>query len=110
MSDLIDRADAMGIVTKHYRAHDNDLLELIAYELEQLPSAEPDSKESSSTHKALDTISRQAAIDLCDWYDNPSMHDDLEKLPSAEPEQRWIPCSDCERRCKKWEHSKTLQE
>lgn len=35
-----------------------------------------------------DLISRQAAIDLCDWYDNPSMHDDLEKLPSAEPE--WI--------------------
>ena len=34
---------------------------------------------------ATDTISRQAAIDLCDWYDNPSMHDDLEKLPSAQP-------------------------
>ena len=38
-------------------------------------------------------ISRQAAIDLCDWYDNPSMHDDLEKLPSAEPEI--IRCKDC---------------
>lgn len=25
-------------------------------------------------------------------------------------EPQWIPCSDCERRCKKWEHSKTLQE
>lgn len=24
--------------------------------------------------------------------------------------QRWIPCSDCERKCDKWEHSKTLQE
>lgn len=34
-----------------------------------------------------DLISRQAAIDLCDWYDNPSMHDDLEKLPSAQPER-----------------------
>ena len=22
----------------------------------------------------------------------------------------WIPCSDCERRCEKWEHLKTLQE
>lgn len=33
-----------------------------------------------------DAINRQAAIDLCDWYDNPSMHDDLEKLPSAQPQ------------------------
>lgn len=33
-----------------------------------------------------DTIYRQDAIDLCDWYDNPSMHDDLEKLPTAQPE------------------------
>ena len=24
--------------------------------------------------------------------------------------RRWIPCSDCERRCEKWENSKTLQE
>ncbi len=23
---------------------------------------------------------------------------------------KWIPCSDCERRCEKWEYSKTLQE
>ena len=44
------------------------------------------STESSLTQKGLDTISRQAAIDLCDWYDNPSMHDDLEKLPPAQPE------------------------
>ena len=28
----------------------------------------------------------------------------------AQPEQRWIPCSECERRCDKWECSKTLQE
>ena len=39
-----------------------------------------------------DLISRQAAIDLCDWYDNPSMREDLEKLPSAQP--GWIPCSE----------------
>ena len=24
-----------------------------------------------------------------------------------QPEQRWIPCSDCERKCDKWENSKT---
>lgn len=39
-----------------------------------------------------DTISRQAAIDLCDWYDNPSMREDLEKLPGVQPEQA-IPLS-----------------
>lgn len=41
----------------------------------------------------VDAVSRQAVIDLCDWYDNPSMHDDLEKLPSAQPERKrgeWI--------------------
>ena len=55
-----------------------------------------------------DPIERQAAIDLCDWYDNPSMHDDLEKLPSAQPEtgywisardedgwHMWLICSEC---------------
>ena len=26
---------------------------------------------------------------------------------SAQPEQRWIPCSECEKRCSKWEHLKT---
>lgn len=39
--DLISRQDAIDAVTKHFRAHDNDLLEVIAYEIEQLPSAEP---------------------------------------------------------------------
>lgn len=32
---------------------------------------------------ALDCISRKAAIELCDWYDNPSMREDLEKLRPA---------------------------
>lgn len=33
---------------------------------------------------------------------------EIKKMLEEEPQ--WIPCSDCERRCKKWEHSKTLQE
>lgn len=41
MDNLISRQAAIDTVTKHYRAHDNDLLEVIAYEIEQLPSAEP---------------------------------------------------------------------
>ena len=34
---------------------------------------------------------------------------DVKHAPTIEPEQRWIPCSECERRCEKWESSKTLQ-
>ena len=37
--------------------------------------------------------------------------DKIEHSPTIDlAEPHWIPCSDCERRCKKWEHSKTLQE
>ena len=42
MNELIGRQAAIDVVTKHYRAFDNDLLELIAYELGQLPSAQPE--------------------------------------------------------------------
>ena len=44
-----------------------------------------------------DTISRQAAIDaLIEWYgcepsDIGAFEDIIEKMPSAQPEQRWIP-------------------
>lgn len=39
MSDLIDRQATIDAIKKHYRAHDNDLLELIAFDIERLPSA-----------------------------------------------------------------------
>lgn len=42
MNDLINRADAIDTVKKHYRSHDNDLLELIAFDIERLPSEEPE--------------------------------------------------------------------
>ena len=47
-----------------------------------------------------DLISRQAAIDaLIEWYgckpnDIEAFEEILEALPSAQPEQRWIPCSE----------------
>ena len=47
-----------------------------------------------------DLISRQAAIDaLIEWYgcepsDIGAFEDIIENLPSAQPEQRWIPCSE----------------
>ena len=60
----------------------------------ELPSAQPDSKELSSTHKALDTISRQAAIRVASGYCHPAnIANELEKLPSVQPEI--IYCKDC---------------
>jgi len=72
-----------------------------------LPSAQPDSKELSFTHKTLDTISRQAAIDEIDeWIkafrENGHkesaayaclIQDGIIQLPSAQPEI--ITCNDC---------------
>ena len=40
-TDCISRQAAIDATKKYYRAHDNDLLELIAFDIEQLPSAEP---------------------------------------------------------------------
>lgn len=74
-------------------------------------SEQPNSNETSFTHKALDTISRQAAIDqLYQSYNLLDAERRLEDMPPAQPEQHWISCNDCERRCEKWENSKTLQE
>ena len=39
--------------------------------------------------------------------DIDDLKDYIDKAINAE---RWIPCSDCERRCDKWEHSKTSRE
>ena len=68
-----------------------------------------------------DTISRAAALDaLANYIHNvdrvystgklthedcmDAAHSVLDKLPSA---QQWIPCSECKKRCEKWEHLKT---
>lgn len=47
------------------------------------------------------------------WYEQGNMGEQIEYLQMAIKtleEPQWISCSDCERRCKKWEHSKILQE
>ena len=44
MDRLISLQAAIDVVTKHYRAFDNDLLELIVYEMKRLPSAQPERK------------------------------------------------------------------
>ena len=71
---------------------------------EQMPK---NSKESSSTQKALDTISRQAAIDALknersDWncdYNVPVDHciDAIYSVPPAQPQI--IRCKDCKYAC-----------
>ena len=33
--------------------------------------------------------------------------DTIEELSAKQPEPKWVPCSDCERKCDKWENSKT---
>jgi len=65
-SDTISRQAAIGEVKKHYRAYDNDLLELITFDIERLPSAQPDS---------------------CDYWDNESHYCALHR-PAAQPEER----------------------
>ena len=99
MSDLIDRQAAIDVVTKHYRAFDNDLLELIAYELGQLPSAQPEPCEDAvSRRRLLSDLKELTAA----WEKYPVMAEQIkgvetaigyvETIPSAQPEQRWIPC------------------
>ena len=82
-----------------------------------VPSAQPDSKEMSSTHKVLDTISRQAALNALSRGSGcgASCHRAIKALPPAQPDMseysdklwrnayergraeaqpRWIPCSE----------------
>lgn len=101
MNDLIDRQAAIDAVLdrmdaeKHGR---NAKAEEIQWTLERLPSAQP---EVWTQMSSSDTISRQEAIDLWVWGDTDMrahsrvVHvEDIEALPSAQPEQRWIPCSE----------------
>ena len=58
MDDSISRQAAIETVKKHYRV-DNDLLEVIAYEIEALPSAQ---LAQDLPNGCTDTISRAAAL------------------------------------------------
>ena len=122
MDDLIRRKDAIDLVEKHYRAHDNDELELIAYEVGRLPSAQSN-LQPTCNQLATDAISRQAAIDGADAIiarDTSGNNDVVkamtawksyvEALPSVQPERpkgKWnmtdayphnVYCSECHTR------------
>lgn len=77
MSDLINRQDAIDAVERHYRI-DNDLLEVIAYEIRQLPSAE---------HHKLNI-----AEYIHDFYPDVWRHaeKELEVKPSAQRKGKWL--------------------
>lgn len=70
-----------GEVTMLFEESNAELQEA-ADRIKQLPPAQPLNQDSIETQSS-DLISRQAALELCDWYDNPSMREDLEKLRPA---------------------------
>ncbi|MBQ1760581.1 MAG: hypothetical protein IIZ94_12980 [Prevotella sp.] len=53
----------------------------------------PFTKEEQSKHGIADLAKSEVLIVL-------------NQMPTIE-ERKWIPCSDCERKCEKWENSKT---
>lgn len=103
MNDLIERQAAIDAMATwdwqelYLPIHFKQLLE-------ELPSAQPD--HFPEVTKKVDLIDRQAAIDaLSKLMDTDGFRDGwavsrmnvkcmLESLPSAQPEQRWIPCSE----------------
>lgn len=101
MDDLISRQEAIDVLDKIFPADPmrNDYTQgitcgaaLATEYIKQLPSAQPDSKELSFTHKALDTISRQDAIRIVDGIDTwqagwrGDAIESMKALPSAQPE------------------------
>lgn len=61
-------------------------------------------------------MTNQEAIDLLDNLigmiedNHGSDYDSAIRMAIDALESKWIPCSECEKRCSKWENSKTLQE
>ena len=65
MDDLISRQAAIDAHYEYCNKHPDAGFPVWSLKiLEDLPTAQPDSKGLSFTHKALDTVSRQAAIDI----------------------------------------------
>ena len=86
--DTISRQAVIEINRSYHGQMPNEVNHRIWKEINELPSAQPDSKETSSTHKALDTISRQAALNALSRGSGcgASCHRAIKALPSAQPE------------------------
>ena len=113
MNDLISRQAAIDALRTHERKpskkwFDNQLdiewnnaIDICCYDIEDLPSAQPEKRTEKRTEThTCDCISREAAIDDLHGKDPSQIWDtaDIEvwvnALPSAQPEQQWIPCSE----------------
>ena len=74
--------------------------------LRRLPSAQPACEDAVSRFVDLRLID-YSSNDLNDSVDNWYFQGKVKELPPVTPKQPgWIPCSECEKRCEKWEHSK----
>jgi len=86
--------------TKLWSMPESDFLEWLNRDVETTQIdhiAESGKKVSISCGQENDLISRQAAIDaLTHEWDGmvTSVFDVIKSLPSAQPEQRWVPCSE----------------
>ena len=89
MHDLIERQAVKEWLAKWEGYIDADIIARMQYRIIDMPSVQPEPCE--------DTVSRKAAIDaINELHDKPNAWldmavDALEKLPSAQAEQRWIP-------------------
>lgn len=100
--DTIYRQEAIDTIKKHYRAHDNDLLELIAYEFEELPSAQPGLPWIPVKTRPMDSEEREYWEDMLGekfededavMFDCPMPDDGQEILVSY---RKWINMDKCE--------------
>ena len=116
--DTISRKAAIDAVHKNYdvildfTSDGQTISSSIEDILSELPSAQPEVAKDTNV-LTNDCISRQEAIDALrtherkaskKWFDNQLDIEwnnaidiccyDIEDLPSAQPEQRWIPCSE----------------
>ena len=94
---------------KHYPKCEN--LKVI----QKLPSAQPSCDDATFWRKRANEYEDQCLKLIAEMtngvkVDSIRIDKDGIFFAKKQPEPQWIPCSDCERRCEKWEHSKTLQE
>ena len=104
-SDTISRQAAIDALNHEYRC--GDIISQCGIEvaidiISELPTIQPVATDTN----VGDTISRQAAVELVMKYctdddgtvqcdgDIRELLDELENLPSAQPEQKWIPCTE----------------
>ena len=118
MDDCISRQWLMECVNEGWIKFDTekDKNKYIHLVRDIAPSAQPFATDINVG--TTDTISRADAVDLVEEVENKRLKGEidltyapmingLKALPSVTPKQRWIPCSECEKRCVKWENSKT---